>query len=43
VPFDCAPRISEKALLDSAAATNPRQAGVADVRQMIETAITAAR
>ena len=43
VPFDCAPRIAEKALLDSAAATNPRQAGVADVRQMIETAITAAR
>ena len=43
VPFDCAPRIAEKALLDSAAATNPRQAGAADVRQMIETAITAAR
>jgi alcohol dehydrogenase class IV len=43
VPFDCAPRIAEKALLDSAAATNPRQASVADVRQMIETAITAAR
>ena len=37
VPFDCAPRIAEKALLASAAATNPRQAGVADVRQMLET------
>ncbi|MEC7155882.1 MAG: iron-containing alcohol dehydrogenase, partial [Pseudomonadota bacterium] len=43
VPFDCAPRIAEKALLDSAAATNPRQSDAADVRLMIETAITAAR
>ncbi len=43
VPFDCAPRIAEKALLDSAAATNPQQADAADVRLMIETAITAAR
>ena len=43
VPFDCAQRIAEKALLDSAVATNPRQACAADVRRMIETAITAAR
>lgn len=43
VPFDCAPRIAEKALLDSAAATNPRRTDLAEVRRIIETAITGAR
>ena len=43
VPLDCAERISHKALLDSAAATNPKAADAAAVRKLIETAITAAR
>jgi alcohol dehydrogenase class IV len=43
VPLDCAERISHKALLDSAAATNPKHADADAVRKLIETAITAAR
>jgi len=43
VPGDCALRIAEKALQDSAAATNPRRASVKDVRDLVETAIVAAR
>ena len=43
VPLDCAERISHKALLDSAAATNPKEADADTVRKLIETAITAAR
>ena len=43
VPFDCAARIADKALLDSAAATNPRQTSKDEVQHMIETAITGAR
>ena len=43
VPLDCAERISHKALLDSAAATNPKAADAETVRTLIETAITAAR
>ena len=43
VPFDCAARIAEKALLDSAAATNPRQTDLAGVQRILETAITGAR
>ena len=43
VPLDCAERISHKALLDSAAATNPKAADAQAVRTLIETAITAAR
>jgi len=43
VPLDCAARISHKALLDSAAATNPRPADAETVKRLIETAITAAR
>jgi len=43
VPLDCAERISHKALLDSAATTNPKEADAAAVRKLIETAITAAR
>ena len=43
VPADCAQRIAEKALLDSAAGTNPRTASVAEMRDLIETAIAKAR
>ena len=43
VPMSCAERIAEKALLDSAAATNPRKASVNEMRQLIENAITKAR
>ena len=43
VPLDCAERISHKALMDSAAATNPKEADAGTVRKLIETAITAAR
>ena len=43
VPMDCAERISHKALLDSAAGTNPRKATAAEVKEMIETSITGAR
>ena len=43
VPKSCATRIAEKALLDSAAATNPRKANVNEMRQLVETAITKAR
>jgi alcohol dehydrogenase class IV len=43
VPIDCAQRIAEKALLDSAYATNPRKAEVAEVKALIEAAITKAR
>ena len=43
VPLDCAERISHKALMDSAAATNPKEADANTVRKLIETAITAAR
>jgi alcohol dehydrogenase class IV len=41
--MSCAERIAEKALLDSAAATNPRKASVNEMRQLIESAITKAR
>ena len=43
VPLSCAERIAGKALLDSAASTNPRQADVSEIRQIIETAINRAR
>ena len=43
VPQDCAERIAEKALQDSAAATNPRQANVDQIRCLIETAYAKAR
>ena len=43
VPVSCAERIAKKALLDSAAATNPRKASVNEMRQLIENAITKAR
>lgn len=43
VPADCAPRIAQKALMDSAAHTNPRRASAADMRALIDTAIARAR
>ena len=43
VPADCAARIAEKALKDSAARTNPRVASLAEVREMTATAIAKAR
>lgn len=43
VPLSCAQRIAEKAIYDIAAGTNPRQASVAEIRALIEEAITKAR
>ena len=43
VPPECAQRIAEKAILDSAAGTNPRQATVEEIRVLVETAIEKAR
>lgn len=43
VPFDCAQRIAEKAIQDSAAKTNPRSATIEQIRKLTETAITKAR
>ena len=43
VPQDCAQRIAEKAIQDSAAATNPRAASVDQLRELTETAIVKAR
>jgi alcohol dehydrogenase class IV len=43
VPADCAGRIAEKALQDSAAGTNPRTASITEMRVLVETAITKAR
>ena len=43
VPMTCAERIAAKALRDSAAGTNPRQATLAEVRTLVETAISGAR
>ena len=43
VPADCAQRIAEKAIQDSAAGTNPRPATVAEIRKLTEEAIAKAR
>ena len=43
IPADCATRIAEKALQDSAAGTNPRTASITEMRTIIETAIAKAR
>ena len=43
IPLSCAERIAKKALLDSAASTNPRKADVKEMQQLIENAITDAR
>lgn len=43
IPTDCAARIAEKALQDSAAGTNPRTASITEMRTLVETAIAKAR
>ncbi len=43
VPADCAARIAEKALQDSAAGTNPRPASLDEMRDLVQTAIAKAR
>ncbi len=43
VPADCAGRIARKAIQDSAAATNPRRASVAEIGHLVTTAISQAR
>lgn len=43
VPADCAHRIAEKAVQDSAAGTNPRPASVEEIGSLVATAISAAR
>ncbi len=43
VPLECAERIAIKALQDSAAATNPREASAGTLKNLIETAIQGAR
>ena len=43
VPFECAQRIAEKAIQDSATETNPRRANVLEIRQLTEAAIMHAR
>jgi len=43
VPIDCAASISKKAIQDSAAATNPKQASVAEIQSIIETVLTFGR
>ena len=43
VPTDCAGRIAEKAMQDSAAGTNPRTTSLAEMQVLVETAIAKAR
>ena len=43
VPEDCASRIAEKAMVDSAFATNPREASFDEVHQLVKTSIKKAR
>ena len=43
IPLDCAERISQKAIQDSAAETNPRAASVAEIKELVEEAIIGAR
>ena len=43
VPEDCASRIAEKAMVDSAFATNPREASFDEVYQLVVTSIKKAR
>jgi alcohol dehydrogenase class IV len=43
VPEDCASRIAEKAMVDSAFATNPRAATFDEVHQLVVTSIKKAR
>ena len=43
VPIDCVKRISEKAMKDSAYATNPRIASLEDMNQLVYKSIKQAR
>ena len=43
IPLECKKRIAEKAMLDSATATNPRLAQIEDVEELTEISILAAR
>lgn len=43
VTAQCAARLAEKSLQDSAARTNPRKAKLAEIRELTETAIARAR
>lgn len=43
IPTECAARIAEKALQDSAAGTNPRPASLNEMRDLVENAIARAR
>jgi alcohol dehydrogenase class IV len=43
VPLDCASRVAEKAMLDSAASTNPVKGNSSDVKALIERSILEAR
>lgn len=43
IPADCGRRIAEKALMDSAAGTNPRVATVEEIHELVVTAIHGAR
>ena len=43
VPLECASRIAEKAMLDSAASTNPVKGDVASVKALVEKSIKKAR
>ena len=43
IPADCSQRIAEKAILDSAADTNPRASSVEEIRLLVETSIAHAR
>jgi alcohol dehydrogenase class IV len=43
VPFDCASRVAEKAMFDSAASTNPVKGNSTDIKALIERSILEAR
>ena len=43
VPADCAGRIAEKAMQDSAAGTNPRTTSPAEMELLVESALVKAR
>ena len=43
VPRDCEERLARKALLDSAARTNPRAANLAEMRLLVKTSLNKAR
>ena len=43
VPLDCASRVAEKAMFDSAASTNPVKGNSSDIKALIESSILEAR